>query len=221
MADVELFNTKISPFGHRVRIMLAEKGIDYALIAVDLANRTDEFYAVSPYGKVPALRCGSDRVWESVVICEYLDEAFPTPPMMPRDPGMRALARIWMDFCNTRLMPAFRELIMEQDRVRWPTLLATVTGHLEFIEQRGLVDAAPYWMGQAAGVVDVVYWPWFERFGLHSHYRGLEFPSHCLRLNQWIDAMRARPAVQAASKPLDYYIKGYARFAGPGAATNR
>ena len=123
------------------------------------------------------------------------------------------------DYCsgvlNTRLMPAFRELIMEQDRGRWPALLEAVTGHLDYLEERGLVDANPYWMGEAVGVVDVVYWPWFERFGLHSHYRGLEFPSQCVRLGRWVEAMRARPAVQAASLPLEFYIKGYARFAGP------
>ncbi len=104
MADVELFNTALSPFGHRVRLMLAEKGIDYTQTDIDLSNRADEYYAVSPYGKVPTLRCGSDYVWESVVICEYLDEAYPSPSMMPPDPGTRALARSWMDFCNTRLI---------------------------------------------------------------------------------------------------------------------
>jgi glutathione S-transferase len=90
-----------------------------------------------------------------------------------------------------------------------------VKGHLEFMEQRGLVDADPYWMGAQAGVVDVVFWPWFKRFVLHTHYRGLDFPGHCVRLSKWIEAMRARLTVAAASVPLDFYIDGYARFAGP------
>ena len=215
MANVELFNTDLSPFGHRVRIMLAEKGIDYTQTNIDLANRPQSFYAISPYGRVPALRHGSDHVWESVTICEYLDEAFPSLPMMRAEPIRRAFARSWMDFCNTRLMPAFRELIMEQDRTHWSDLKKTVIGHLEFMEQHGLPDADPYWMGTQVGVVDVVFWPWFERFGLHTHYRGLEFPARCQRLSRWVESMRQRPAVVAASKPLDFYIDGYARFAGP------
>ena len=214
MSDVELFNTDLSPFGHRVRIMLAKKGIDYIQTNIDLADRPQSFYAISPYGKVPALRHGSDHVWESVTICEYLDEAFPSPPMMPATPIGRSFARNWMDFCNTRLMPAFRELIMEQDRARWADLKQIVTGHLEFMEQHGLVDADPYWMGTQVGIVDVVFWPWFERFGLHTHYRGLDFPAHCVRLSRCVEVMRARSAVAAASMPLKFYIDGYARFAG-------
>ena len=97
--------------------------------------------------------------------------------MMPATPIGRSFARIWMEFCNTRLMPAFRELIMEQDRARWSDLKKTVLGHLDFMEQHGIPDADPYWMGRHVGVVDVVFWPWFERFGLHTHYRGLEFPA--------------------------------------------
>ena len=215
MSDVELINTDLSPFGHRVRIMLAEKGIDYTQNNIDLTVRPQSFYVISPYGKVPALRHGSDYIWESVTICEYLDEAFSSPPMMPATPIGRSFARIWMDFCNTRLMPAFRELIMEQDRARWSDLKKTVIGHLEFMEQHGLTDADPYWMGRQAGVVDVVFWPWFERFGLHTHYRGLEFPARCQRRSRWVESMRQRPAVEAASMPLKFYIDGYARFAGP------
>lgn len=133
---------------------------------------------------------------------------------MPSSAIARAFARNWMDFCNTRLMPAFRELIMEQDRARWSELKNTVVGHLEFIEQYGLTEADPYWMGQQASVVDVSFWPWFERFGLHTHYRGLEFPARCQRLSRWVKSMRQRPAIEATSMPLKFYIDGYARFAG-------
>ena len=63
MSDVELFNTDLSPFGHRVRIMLAEKGLDYTQTNIDLADRPQSFYGISPYGEVPALRHGSDHVW--------------------------------------------------------------------------------------------------------------------------------------------------------------
>jgi glutathione S-transferase len=63
MSGMELFNTDLSPFGHRVRIMLAEKGIDYTQTNIDLADRPQSFYAISPYGKVPTLRHGSDSVW--------------------------------------------------------------------------------------------------------------------------------------------------------------
>ena len=80
---------------------------------------------------------------------------------------------------------------MERDRGRWPSILKTVSGQLDYLEERGLVDANPYWMGEAVGVIDVVYWPWFGHFDLHSHYRGLELPEKCVCLGRWFEVMRA------------------------------
>ena len=84
MSDLELFSMPLCPFAHRVRLVLAEKGIAYRLTEIDPGKKPPAFLKVSPYGKVPALRHGGTHVCESAIINEYLDETFPAPPLLPR-----------------------------------------------------------------------------------------------------------------------------------------
>lgn len=105
MAEIEIYSATVCPFAQRSRLALLEKGIDFKLIEIDLQNKPEGFTDISPYGKVPAIKHGNDRVWESAIINEYLDEVFPEPSLMPRDPIGKALARIWIDFANTRFVP--------------------------------------------------------------------------------------------------------------------
>ena len=99
MAEVEIYSSTVCPYAHRTRLTLLEKGIDFKLTEIDLENKPDWFSEISPSGKVPVIKHKNDRVWESTIINEYLDEVFPTPPLMPLDSGRRAIARIWIDEC--------------------------------------------------------------------------------------------------------------------------
>ncbi|HEV8344556.1 MAG TPA: glutathione S-transferase N-terminal domain-containing protein, partial [Candidatus Binatia bacterium] len=76
------------------------------MIEVDLKNKPTELWEQNPYGKVPVLVDGDVVVYESAIIDEYLDERYPEPSLMPKNLGLRARARIWIDFCNTRLQAA-------------------------------------------------------------------------------------------------------------------
>ncbi|MBI3001038.1 MAG: glutathione S-transferase family protein [Deltaproteobacteria bacterium] len=87
-------------------MVLAEKRLPYDLIEVDLKNKPKDLLELNPYGKVPVLVDDDAVIYESAIIDEYLEEKFPEPPLMPRDPTARARVRIWVDFCNTRLQAA-------------------------------------------------------------------------------------------------------------------
>src|SRR3712207_869040 len=115
MAEVTIYSAVVCPFAHRSRLVLLEKGVDFELIEIDLQNKPERFTDISPYGKVPVIKHGEHRVWESAIINEYLDEVFPDPPLLPRDPISKAQARIWIDFANTRLVPAYSNLLRNPD----------------------------------------------------------------------------------------------------------
>ena len=83
MSDVEIFSAEVCPYAQRTRMVLVEKGVDFTLREVDLANKPDWFLEVSPYSKVPVIRHQGRVVYESANINEYLDEVYPEPPMMP------------------------------------------------------------------------------------------------------------------------------------------
>jgi glutathione S-transferase len=103
---VKLYNTQRCPYARRTRIVLHEKGIDFDVHEVDLANKSEEFLKASPTGKVPVVVVDGDSIYESNVVNQYLDEVADGPNLMPEDPKRRAYARIWMAFADTDFFPA-------------------------------------------------------------------------------------------------------------------
>ncbi|MBK1732591.1 glutathione S-transferase N-terminal domain-containing protein [Thiococcus pfennigii] len=91
-----LFSDPSCPYCHRVRIVLAEKGIAVDIVDVDAQHLPDEVMDFNPYGTVPTLVDRELRLYESRIIMEYLDERFPHPPLLPIDPVARASARLFM-----------------------------------------------------------------------------------------------------------------------------
>jgi stringent starvation protein A len=91
-----LFSDPLCPYCHRVRMVLAEKGIAVDVVDVDAKKLPPEVMDVNPYGTVPTLVDRDLRLFESRIIMEYLDERFPHPPLLPVDPVSRANARLFM-----------------------------------------------------------------------------------------------------------------------------
>src|SRR5918992_3792367 len=87
-------------------MVLHEKRVDFETREVDLANKSEEFLAASPTGKVPVIVVDGDSLYESNVVNQYLDEVTDEPKLMPEDPRLRAHARIWMAFADTDFFPA-------------------------------------------------------------------------------------------------------------------
>ena len=118
MSDIELYSYDACPYAQRTRMVLAEKGLDFALHEVDVYNKPANWATISPYGKVPVLRHDGASIYESTIVNQYLDEAFPDPPLMPASALGRAQARIWMDYCETRFLPASHNLLWQRGRAK-------------------------------------------------------------------------------------------------------
>jgi len=89
-----LFSNPTGPHSHRVRIVLAEKGISLDVVDVETASLPEDLLALNPYNSVPTLVDRDLVLYDSRVISEYLDERFPHPPLMPVDPVSRARFRL-------------------------------------------------------------------------------------------------------------------------------
>lgn len=95
-----LYHYPLSPFSRKVRLVLAEKGIEVELIEERYWEERPEFLRMNPGGKVPVLKTGTITLGESGAICEYLDEIHPAPALMPTDAEKRAEVRrlvSWFD----------------------------------------------------------------------------------------------------------------------------
>jgi glutathione S-transferase len=210
MSTIELYSFEGCPYAQRSRMALLEKGLDFVLTEIDLFDRPAWFRDISPYGKVPVLRHEGATVYESAIINQYLDERFPSPPLLPATPAVRAQARIWMDYCETRFLVATHKLMSEAgDPTRRADNVAKLTEVLRFIEHEGLrkLGAGPYFMGEQVSLVDLQFSPFFERFGTYERLGGAAWPDDCTRLHAWFEAMKLRASYRATARPVEYHLE--------------
>lgn len=216
MTKVTIYSAVVCPFAHRSRLALLEKGVDFDLVEIDLQNKPAGFTDISPYGKVPAIKHGEHRVWESAIINEYLEEAFPNPSLLPKEPILRAQARIWIDFANTRFVPAYSSLLRSSDSEQQKAAAVELQNHLRFIENEALAKLSgdgPYWFGDSISLVDLTYYPWFERWVTVEEYRNFPIPVELTRLQRWRQVVSQRESVVAIANSKEFYLQRYARFA--------
>src|SRR5581483_2378746 len=106
-AMITLYDADRCPYCARVRIVLAEKGLGYETVAIDLSDRPAWLYEKNPLGKVPVLEEDTLCLPESTVIMEYLEERYPEPPLLPDDPAERALVRLQVERFDHNLGDAY------------------------------------------------------------------------------------------------------------------
>jgi RNA polymerase-associated protein len=91
-----LYSGAECPYCHRIRMVLAEKGLKAEIVNCELPDLPDELMDFNPYGTVPTLVDRDLKLYESRIIAEYLDERFPHPPLLPVDPVNKASARTYI-----------------------------------------------------------------------------------------------------------------------------
>ncbi|HUN68316.1 MAG TPA: glutathione S-transferase family protein, partial [Burkholderiales bacterium] len=109
---IKLCGFRVSNYHNKVRIALLEKGIAFEEDSTVVPSQKEEYLALSPMGKVPYLEVDGTRLCESEVILEYLEEAYPQKPLLPKDPLARAKVRelatvieLHMELVARRLYP--------------------------------------------------------------------------------------------------------------------
>jgi glutathione S-transferase len=118
---MKLYDFLPCPFGQKVRIVLAEKGLSYDLVEVDLTQgdqRRPEFRRLNPFGRVPVLVDEDTTVYDSTIIAEYLEDEYPEPPLLPAvgSSALRALARTWEDIADTSFTIQVGQLMLEMSK---------------------------------------------------------------------------------------------------------
>jgi len=213
MSNIQLYFAKASTFSQRTRVVLLEKGIDFTPIEIDLQNKPDGYTQISHYGKVPAIKHGDVEIYESAIINEYLDEVFPEPALLPRDRAAKAIARIWIDYANTRFVPAFNKFLRGKDSQEQEEGRKEFTEALLYIEQEGL-GKGDYLLGDQFSLVDISFYPLFERLPVLEHFRKFTLPPETPRLQTWWNLVSDRQSIQAVANPVDFYLERFAKVLG-------
>ncbi|PDT86284.1 glutathione S-transferase family protein [Sinorhizobium sp. BJ1] len=198
-APLTLISHHLCPYVQRAATALHEKGIHFERVFIDLANKPDWFLKISPLGKVPLLRIpqeeGEAILFESTVICEYLEETQGGAKLHPADPLTRARHRGWIEFGSS----ALADLWVYETTQDGETLEAKRnTLKTKFSTVEAELGDGPYFAGADFSLVDAVFAPIFRYFDVfdsiaeHGIFDGLP------RVSAWRKALAARPSVKAA-----------------------
>ncbi len=196
---MRLYDYPDCPFAQKVRVVLAEKELEYETVFVDLRKgeqKNPEFLKLNPYGRVPVLIDEDVVVYDSTIINEYLEDEYPHPGLMPEDSGGRARVRLIEDFCDNSFLPSagfvMAELSkpeVEQDAERLQRYRTELS--------RGLARAESFLGGKDFlvgdfSLADVAFVPAV----LVLARLGVEIDPRLRHVAAWIERLRQRPAVQ-------------------------
>lgn len=204
MTRYTLISFKLCPYVQRVAIALAEKGIAFDLVYVDLANRPEWFNAISPLGKVPLLKVDEDDrsavLFESSVILEYLEDIGLGRAMHPAYPLQRATHRAWMEF-GSSLLGDIWSLEIATSEEAYERAGATLSRKFTTLE--GRLDARPYFFGDEFRFIDAVFAPAFRYFDVFDRYGPTSMLEPYPKVTAWRKALSQRASVAGAVVP-DY-----------------
>jgi glutathione S-transferase len=178
-----LYDAARCPYCARARIALAEKGIEYETIEIDLADRPQWIYEKNETGRVPVVEEDAWILPESSVILEYLEERYPEPPLLPPDAADRALARVWIFRHDDFTKPYYALRRGEEGAAeRFGEQLAKLEGTL---------SRQPWLTGREYGLADIAYVPWVLRARDMLAVDLGPYPA----VAAWVGRLEARPAI--------------------------
>lgn len=198
--NLTLVSHPLCPFVQRAAIVLLEKGVAFDRVNVDLSAKPDWFLVLSPTGKVPVLKVGQLSgeeaiLFESVAICEYLNETQGGAAMYPDDALLRARHRAWIEFA-TRTFAEGWQFLHAVDMATADTVRAAFRDRLSKIEAE--LGEGPYFAGANFGLVDAVYAPLLRYFGIIDPEVAGPIFAGLPRVTAWRAALAERSSVKNA-----------------------
>ena len=225
--SLKLYSGWFCPFVQRVWIVLEEKEIPYQYVEVNPYHKPESLLSLNPRGLVPTLKYENKPLYESTVICEFLEDAYPDHgvKLLPADPYLRARIRIWIDFVSTRVVPAFHRFLQfqpgqQEDKTIWDVRNVFLDTLKEFAE--AMDEEGPFFLGKEPTLVDYVIAPWAVRLWVFDHFKegGLGIPDEgkgakdeksWARWRAWLGAIEGRKSIQKTTSDKDHYLPIYQR----------
>ncbi|KAK3295374.1 glutathione S-transferase [Chaetomium fimeti] len=257
---LQFYGAWFCPFVQRAWIVLVEKRIPHQYVEINPYRKEKGFLELNPRGLVPTLAVGEEAaggagvgagaaqgglgggaaerkgvLYESTVVCEYLDEAYVDEALhggrlMPEGVFERARCRLWINHVAARVVPAFYRLLQHTEgkgysieEARGEMLAGLKTFAKEMVDS-GSGGDGPWFLGGRFSLVDVMLAPWAKRLFLIDHYKpgGVGIPKKgergedeevWARWDRWFTAVVERESVKATWSEGDKYIEAYKRYA--------
>ncbi|MGJ5179671.1 glutathione S-transferase family protein [Bradyrhizobium oligotrophicum] len=197
--SLKLISHTLCPYVQRAVIALTEKGVAFERIDIDLADKPEWFLKLSPLGKVPVLVVpsaqGEVALFESNVICEYIEETQAGAKLHPEDALARAQDRAWMEF-GSAILADLWGLETTQDSAVFAAKREALTA--KFVRVEDALGVGPYFDGARFSLVDAVFAPVFRYFDVFDAYGDLGIFAGTPKVRAWRNQLAQRPSVRTA-----------------------
>lgn len=195
-----LYSGATDPYSHRVRIVLAEKGVAYEVVNVESRGKPEDLLELNPYGSVPTLVDRELALYEPNIITEYLDERFPHPPLMPVYPVARAKTRLIIHRFDREWGPLIRKL--EAGKADAKAAAKELTSYL--VQLIPVFSASPYFMGDEFTLVDCCIAPVLWRLPAW----GITLtPAEAKVINKYAERVFMRDSFQASLTEAEHELR--------------
>ena len=198
---MKLYTAPLSNFGNKSVIAIYEKGLNVEVVPPPGDLKSAEYLAINPLGKIPALQVDGAVIPESETINEYIEDKFPNPPLLPKDPEGRARVRSLSRLHDLYIDPPLRALFFQVDpKTRNAEVvkqsLADLATRLDYLEAR---IGSPWAAGEAFSLADCALAPtvWYVEkiaplFGAADPFASRP------KLKAWFTRVQERPSVKRA-----------------------
>lgn len=193
--EFHLVTHMLCPYVQRSIIILEEKNIPYIRTDIDLANKPSWFEKKSPLGKVPILLIEDKHtLFESAVICEYLDEATPGT-LHPVDILEKAYHRAWIEF-GSEILNNIASLYNAKERSQFHAIENEIGIKFRMLERE--LNCSPFFSGEKFHLIDCVYAPIFRYFDIFDSFVKLNTFDDLPKCQLWRSALNQRSSIRKA-----------------------
>lgn len=185
----------VSPYAARVKIALAEKGIEYESKEEDLSNKSPLLLEMNPvYKQIPVLIHKGKPISESSIIVQYIDEVWNhKSPLLPSDPFEKAQARFWVYFVNKMVHGAVDRQLWTSSNEAKEAAAKELIEYFKMLE--GVIGDKPYFGGETFGFVDITLIPCYGYFHIHEKIGKWSVGEECPKLSAWATRCLQRESV--------------------------
>ncbi|CAI9113000.1 OLC1v1013518C1 [Oldenlandia corymbosa var. corymbosa] len=207
--DIKLLGSRPSPFVNRVQFALNLKSIEYEFIQENTMAKSELLLKSNPiHKKIPVFFHGDKPICESLIIVQYIDDAFPDgPSILPSDPFDRSMARFWAAYIEDKWLPLFRQLREAKEESSKDEIMEKISEGVKLLEDAfvKLSKGKGFFGGETIGYVDIAlgcYLGWFQVHHTVSNLKIFDETSSPA-LVEWIERFKNHEAIKGTLPEIE------------------
>lgn len=216
---LRLYSMRFCPFAQRARLALAHKEIPYETVNINLMQKPEWLLERNPGGQVPVLEQDDKIVYESLIVADYIDGAYPGNKLAQQDPYKKARDAMLIEYYGNKFVSNFYKVVFSQGKDE--EAVKAVNTALQRLEDELTQRGTKFFGGNQVAFVDYMLWPWLERLEVMTRVNSeVTVSATCYpRVHAWIQIMLTLPAVKKCLQPIDMHVELFKRMATKDATT--